>query len=152
MLAVWTSSKGAKARGAPAGTCPFTLGSAPVLVTLPTFEAETSNRRPAAFTPDCAIVEMLLIRGSSGRWSGHHLMRSSFNVSGRISAVGTTGRSPFGWAGMQICSLISSCAGTEAARTTAQPTVRKIRHWYQDRKLPCKERPQDQHHNTARWF
>jgi hypothetical protein len=35
-----------------------------VLLTLATFEAETSMRRAAAFMPDKAIVEMLLITGS----------------------------------------------------------------------------------------
>jgi hypothetical protein len=34
---------------------------------LATFEAETSRRRAAAFMPDSAIVEMLLIKGSSDR-------------------------------------------------------------------------------------
>jgi hypothetical protein len=36
-------------------------------MTLATFEAETSRRRAAAFIPDSAIVEMLLIKGSSDR-------------------------------------------------------------------------------------
>src|SRR5258705_521860 len=55
---------GEEAVGAPAGPVPSALGSAPVLLTLATFEAETSRRRAAAFMPDSAMVEMLLIKGS----------------------------------------------------------------------------------------
>jgi hypothetical protein len=47
-----------------------------VLKELATFEAETARRRAAAFKPDSAIVEMLLIKGSLDRWSGHHLMHA----------------------------------------------------------------------------
>src|SRR5258705_457940 len=64
-LGVCRSWRGAWAVGAPAGTVPSALGSAPVLLTLATFEAETSRRRAAAFMPDSAMVEMLLIKGSS---------------------------------------------------------------------------------------
>jgi hypothetical protein len=40
---------------------PFAAGSAPVVKTFATLSAETSRLRLAAFIPDTAIAEMLLI-------------------------------------------------------------------------------------------
>jgi hypothetical protein len=54
---------------------------------LATFEAETSRRRAAAFMPDSAIVEMLLIRGSWDSWSVSDLMRA-LHKQASMSAAG----------------------------------------------------------------
>jgi hypothetical protein len=52
---------GAYAGCAPAGTVPFVAGRKPVLETFATLLAETWRRWAAAFIPDRAIVEMLLM-------------------------------------------------------------------------------------------
>jgi hypothetical protein len=96
-----------------------------VLWTLATFEAETSRRRAAAFMPDSAIVEMLLIKGSSDRWSGQHLMHALVSKLQRQRPNSSSGdNGSFTIRQGLLCSY-GLCAGDQAARRPDRGSPRK---------------------------